>query len=87
MPYIAPSRRDQIATPRPRFGVEYPNTAGELTWLLTEIIGQYRKRHGDSFRTYAGIVAALEQTKDEFRRRVVHPYEDDACQRNGDVYS
>jgi hypothetical protein len=31
-------------------------------------------------------VGALEQAKDEFRRRVVHPYEDLKIKENGDVY-
>lgn len=76
MPYIERMRR----------GVDRPLSVGELTYVLTATIEQYRKDHGTSFQTLAEIVGALEQTKDEFQRRVVHRYEDKKIIENGDVY-
>ena len=84
MPYIFPERQEylgeQLSTPR-------ADDVGELTFLLTTMVERYRAEHRTSFETLAEIVAALEQTKDEFQRRVVHPYEDMKRCLNGDVYA
>jgi len=55
--------------------------------VFTRELEDYRRRRGDSFQTFAEIVAALEQAKDEFRRRVVHPYEQRKCVDEGDCYA
>lgn len=78
MPYI---RVDQRRTARLR-----PEGAGPLCYALCNQIQEYRIRLGDSFATYADILAALEATKMEFYRRVVAPYEDTKCQEHGDVF-
>lgn len=63
-----------------------PEGAGPLCYALSKQVNDYRLRLGDSFATFADILAALEATKLEFYRRVVAPYEDRKCQENGDVY-
>lgn len=87
MPYITQTRRDLIAVPQPKQGTAHTLNAGELTYLLTVCVEQYRADHGTKFQTFAEIVAALEQAKDEFQRRVVHPYEDTKISVDGDCYS
>ena len=78
MPYIKPEMRNQAWV--------RPEGAGPLCYALTKQINDYRLRLGDSFATFADILAALEATKIEFYRRVVAPYEDAKCAENGDVY-
>ena len=39
-----------------------------------------------SYATCNDIVGALDNCKDEFRRRIQHPYEDKKLRENGDVY-
>lgn len=76
-PYITKARRRYYHMAIP----------GDLTYRLTMLIEAYRYDRGDSFSTFAEIVGALEQTKDEFQRRVIHPYEDRKRAENGDVYA
>lgn len=63
-----------------------PEGAGPLCYAISKMVQDYRIRMGDSFVTYADILAALEATKLEFYRRVIAPYEDRKCQENGDVF-
>lgn len=82
MPYITKEQRRGL-TPTPWS----PTDAGELTFQLTLVIEDYRAMHPVGFRTFAEIIGALEQTKDEFQRRVIHPYEDRKRELHGDVYA
>lgn len=88
MPYIAEYRRPLVTTqPEAPHGVNQALSMGELTYQLTVVIEQYRKIHGTTFQTIGEIRGALDSAKDEFNRRVAHPYEDDKCEANGDVYA
>lgn len=80
MPYIS-------ATARAELDHRCPRTPGELTYQITGEILAYLRERGLSFQTIAEIVGALEQTKDEFQRRVVHGYESRKASDNGDVYA
>lgn len=82
MPYIEQERRIVILNDP---DVHIENT-GELNYILTKIVIGYMEYHGKSYDTLSQITAALDDVKDEFRRRVVHPYEDSKKQENGDVY-
>lgn len=62
------------------------DTPGPLNFLLTMIVKEYLHNHGLSYQTCNDIVGALDNCKDEFRRRVQHPYEDEKIAENGDVY-
>lgn len=77
MPYLEKKRKDVIST---------PEVSGELNYMVTELIIAYMKNNGVSYQTCNDIVGALDNAKDEFRRRVQHPYEDFKRQQNGDVY-
>jgi hypothetical protein len=81
MPYILQERREIIR----RAGD--CQTAGELNFYLTNNVLQYLQNRGTSYQTMNDIVGALDNCKDEFRRRVQHPYEDQKIIDNGDVYT
>lgn len=73
--------------PQPKQGTAHTLNAGELTYLLTVCVEQYRADHGTKFQTFAEIRGALDSAKDEFNRRVAHPYEDTKLEQNGDCYT
>lgn len=77
MPYIKKKRKDVIST---------PETCGELNFMVTELVMAYLRNNGLSYQTCNDIVGALDNAKDEFRRRVQHKYENIKIQQNGDVY-
>lgn len=77
MPYLTPKRKDTINTP------EMP---GDLNFMVTELLMAYMRNNGVSYQTCNDIVGALENAKDEFQRRIQHPYEDMKRMQNGDVY-
>ncbi len=80
MPYIKADRRTAIDL----LGMT-PETKGELTYSFYVLALRYVKLRGKSFDILGDVVAALEQAKDEFQRRVVHPREDEKIKENGDV--
>lgn len=61
--------------------------SGNLNYVLTKVIIAYAKQHGLRYQIMNDIVGALDNCKDEFRRKVQHPYEDNKIQENGDVYN
>lgn len=87
MPYIKQTIRDRITVFDP-FSVLQPDecNAGTLNYILTRIVMKYLHAQGWSYQTMNDIVGALEQAKDEFQRRIVHPYEETKKAANGDVY-
>ena len=80
MPYIHPSRRDDID----HGGA--PATPGELNYLFTSQAVRYLRLTGISYTSINDVIGALECCKLELYRRLAAPYEDDAIVRNGDVY-
>jgi len=81
MPYITQKRRRLINR-----GHAKPESAGELNYAITRMILDYLERQETSYQTMNDIVGALDNAKDEFRRRIQHPYEDHKKEENGDVY-
>ena len=63
-----------------------PVKPGVLNFQLTQVVLAYLKKNGLSYDTCNDIVGALDNCKDEFRRLVQHPYEDQKREANGDVY-
>ncbi len=80
MPYLDEEAKNYMA--RGLIG----RVSGELNYELTLVILNYLAIHHLSYQTCNDIVGALDNCKDEFRRRVQHPYEDKAIERNGDIY-
>ena len=80
MPYIAQDERAGARTA--------PETVGELTFQLCQVIDDYIVRAGGKdFALLGECLAALEAAKSDFTRRVVWPYEQKKQQLNGDVWS
>lgn len=81
MPYLKPERRKQLLD----FQDEL-RTAGDLNFMLTNMLVLYLGDRGESYQAYNDIVGALECAKLEIYRRKVAKYEDTKIQENGDVY-
>lgn len=84
MPYIKQWERDKFD-----FGLILPkiDNCGILNYLFTKLCIAYLETHGLSYQTCNDIVGALDNAKDEFRRRVQHSYESEKIRINGDVYN
>lgn len=87
MPYIAPIDRLDLIS-----GDILPDTAGELNFVLTNIILQYIKDaegrdYSFGYQKLNDALGALEGCKLELYRRIVAPYEDKKIQENGDVFN
>lgn len=80
MPYITEYRRDIVEDSNE------PLSAGELNYLITNLLLTYEQVQGKSYQTYNDMVGALEGAKLELYRRRVAPYEDTKIATNGDVY-
>lgn len=80
MPYIK-HRRDFLEV-HPREA----ESAGELNFAITSILGSYIHTKGPSYATYNEVIGALECVKQELYRRVIGKYEDQKIRENGDVY-
>ena len=80
MPYIDQETKDYLRA------AVVARKSGELNYLLTMTVIDFLLARGLSYQTCNDIVGALDNCKDEFRRRVQHPYEDRKIEENGDVY-
>lgn len=81
MPYITKTERDH-ADHNPVYGRGNPGILNyRLTKLLIEWLGK-NPRYAD----FNAVIGALESAKLEMYRRSVAGYEDQAIDRNGDIY-
>lgn len=88
MPYIKQKERlsaDYLAFEAELNNLQIPNP-GHLNYLITLLIKSYLHEHGKNYQTCNDIVGALDNAKDEFKRRIQDPYEDSKIKENGDVY-
>lgn len=81
MPYITEEQRDEL-----KYDFVVPRNAGELNYLISQILCGYVSLNGLSYQTCADIGSALSYLDKEFYRRVVAPYEDGKIKTNGDVF-
>jgi metal-responsive CopG/Arc/MetJ family transcriptional regulator len=86
MPYIRDFERKWIERSPGVIHARSIENSGELNYAITRLVQEYLRQHSKNYLTMNEIVGVLEQVKDEFQRRVVHPYEDVKMQENGDVY-
>ncbi len=80
MPYIKKEKRKGVIMSR------MAENAGELNFLITDIVTGYLIKKGEKYQTYNDIIGALEGAKLELYRRKIAPYEDKKIDENGDVY-
>jgi len=84
MPYIKPEQRTKWDTwlyQMPLF-----NTPGELSYVITRTVRNYRMGEPTSYISLALVTGVLVLTTLEFVRRVVFDYEGKKIEENGDVY-
>ena len=86
MPYITPERQVSVSISTNKGHRIVAMNPGQLNYIFTEVVQEYLHGNGLCYQTINDIIGALEQAKDEFRRRVVHHYEDRKIEENGDVY-
>lgn len=88
MPYIDKPGREifEPALAELRKVAPWPDNAGELNYLFTQIARIYLDNHGLRYQRINDIVGALEGAKLELYRRVAASYEDGKIKENGDVY-
>lgn len=84
MPYIPPDERRVLLLPHAESSAEHE---GELNYQITCLLNDYMVTHGMRYGRMGDCVAALENAKHEFQRRVMDDYEDHKMIQNGDVYS
>ncbi len=82
MPYISQKRREELSP-----NINTPTTAGELNFMLTNIIKKYlQDRGGIGYNTLNSIIGVLSCMQLELYRRLAAPYEDSKIIENGDVF-
>lgn len=86
MPYIEQDRREAIKASGGYLNLNSLRTPGELNYALSEVAKAYLKGKPVRYDSMAEVVAAFDNAKDEFRRRVLHPYENSKIEQNGDIY-
>lgn len=75
MPYIPKKDRSKL----------FPETKGELNYLVTTIALDFLKKKGLTYQNISDSIAALNDAASELRRRVLDFYEDEMIHTNGDL--
>lgn len=86
MPYIHKDQRAYFESVLVALDRTVVANSGELNYLLTEVVQAYMRSNSKSYVVMNDIIGALDCCKEEFRRRVMNPYEDYKAELNGDVY-
>ena len=81
MPYIKQEDRKDLNVS----GI-FPETPGELNFVITSIVRDYLYDVGVSYVEINEVIGVLECVKLELYRRIAIPYEDRKILENGDVY-
>jgi hypothetical protein len=80
MPYIKSERRNALGACEPIQG------AGELNYLITQLLRRYWVNSPQNYQTINDISGAATEALAEFRRRIIVPYEENKIKENTDVY-
>ena len=59
---------------------------GELNYLISKLFKAYIDANGTSYATLSDCTGAGTDAVEEFRRRIMNPYEDTKIASNGDIY-
>lgn len=85
MPYLKSKDKNKFKKTVKEFSKNPPTTAGEINYLVTELVYAYLNQQGLNYQHLNDIVGALDGAKVELQRRIVGPYEDLKIKENGDV--
>lgn len=80
MPYIKPEQRAGLD-----YGTDFPQTCGELNYILTKFIHRYIEEHKLNYATLNEVIGVLECAKIEVYRQIAGPYEDMKKSQNGPI--
>jgi len=87
MPYITPSRRAALESALVRIQHTLGDLGyeeGDLNYVISRLVAFYF--NGCSrYKMIARVTGVLKNVSDEFTRRVVAQYEEDAIEKNGDI--
>jgi hypothetical protein len=83
MPYIKPEDRPEID----KVVAQFPGamSPGEVAYAITRLI-MNSTLNPTCYREHALLIGVLETVQDEFKARLVQPYEDWKRQLNGDAF-
>lgn len=80
MPYIQAEARPALDKRQVQ-----PETAGELNYVITQLVFEFARLKGRNYQTYAEIEGVLQHVSKEVYRRSAAPYEDLKIAENGDA--
>lgn len=86
MPYVDSTSREKLSDLVNRIHLTNVASAGELNYIITNLILTFIETRGVSYQTYNDVVGALENCKLELYRREIITYEEQKRKENGDVY-
>lgn len=88
MPYIPQTQRNDVHEDLCAEGIDFtPENAGELNYLVSELVNNYLRKKGVSYANVNEMIGALECCKLELYRVIAAPYEDEKADENGEVYT
>lgn len=86
MPYIPQNRREELEEIVKQFFTVTECNAGDLNYLITQVLVAYMEINGKHYKTLNDLVGALECAKMELYRRIIVPYENTKMATHGDAY-
>jgi len=58
---------------------------GELTYCIYKLGLEYFKNRTKNYQNISETISAMSDATNEFRRRILDPYEDEKIKENGDI--
>ena len=86
MPYITKQEKTEL---KPLLDQVSISTPGSLTYAVSILMMSYLKptvNNPLSFTSLNSVIGAVERALDEFKRRILDPYEQQKIRDNGDIY-
>lgn len=87
MPYIKQEDRTQNMMDAIAVLADEINAKGDLNFVICELVGQLILKGKIGYTEVSNWIDTLPDAEDELRRRLLHPYEDQKIEENGDVPS
>ena len=81
MPYLSDAERRAALEP-----TEIPKTTGELNFAVSRLMARYVEEKGVSYGSISEALSGCHEAEEEFRRRILIPYEETKIESNGDVF-